>query len=85
MIYDRGVRGWGAFMLITAPLLLAAFVAASAPQRDLSTGLLVLSSVLMGYVAGMPFFLWAGYVMGSLIASNRFPKHREANDLPPPI
>ena len=87
MIYDRGVRGWGALMLITMPLLLGIVVwSLDATHRDPNAWLLVLACVLMGFLTGLPVFLWGGYVLGSFAASNRFPSNQnEPTDLPPPI
>jgi hypothetical protein len=84
MVYDRGVRGWGARMLVIMPLLMGILVWVI--TADANAGLLILACVLMGFVTGLPVFLWSGYILGSLAASNRFPTERnEPRDLPPSI
>src|SRR6266446_9266488 len=85
MIYDRGVRGWGAVMLIAMPLLVGLVVWSVADTyTDPNAWLLILACVFMGFLAGLPVFLWGGYILGSFAASNRFPAdHNEPKDLPP--
>jgi len=87
--YDLGVRGWGALMLISAPIATAIGVGAAVDIfRDPGAWLLVLACAFMAVWVGLPLCLWGGYVWGSFVGGNRIPistdpHQKEPSDLPP--
>jgi hypothetical protein len=68
-IYDEGVRGFGALMLIGFPLLMGAWLSiAESGANDPNAWRLVLACVFVLFPVGLPLFLWAGFIWGSLRA-----------------
>ena len=49
-------------MLVIMPLLMGILVWVI--TADANAGLLILACVHMGYVTGLPVFLWSGYILG---------------------
>ncbi len=91
MLYDYGVRGWGASMLLAMPLVSGAVVSQFVDLfHDPWAWLFLVTMVFATFIVGLPFFLWGGYAFGSALG-DMFPDDRaEAgnsaqSDLPPAV
>lgn len=68
-VYDFGVRGYGALMLILTPLLVViVMVGFVDPVRSSGAWLLVLACAFMALMTSFPLWLWGGYVFGSIMS-----------------
>ena len=88
VVYDQGVRGFGAFLLLISP----ACVIFGLQQADLpptwQTACLELGiGLFLGFVVGLPGWLWAGYVGGKFMAGMiQTDEHAsDFKDLPPAV
>jgi hypothetical protein len=89
-IYDLGVRGYGAFMLLLSPVLVGIVMwPLTDPMHSPGGLLLIISCVFVAFMIGFPLWLWAGYACG-LIMSGVLPYQEarphpatDSSDLPP--
>jgi hypothetical protein len=84
LVYDSGVRGFGALMVLGLPLIM---LWSTRSSGDMLTYGDALMSLLMGIALAGPLGLWAGYLWGRLFAFafGVQRSERAKQDLPPTV
>jgi hypothetical protein len=91
IVYDRGVRGFGAMMIIALPIVGGAVALALAGNsQDPAVWMFVAASIFMAIPLSLPMGLWAGYAWGwihagALSQGNDDTNAKSEEDLPPII
>jgi hypothetical protein len=86
-VYDDGVRGFGAFMMMLSPFIVLLVLLTNGMSQDRPSFLLALGfSILLGVVVG-PLWLWAGFIGGHYMAGYVGISDSEGafTDLPPAV
>ena len=87
VVYDAGVRGVGAFMLVVTPVIVGGLIwSISDVAHDPGAWIIVLVCAFMALIMSIPLSLWVGYIWGQIMTLMlpNDTKFRGPTGLPPP-